>query len=132
MNEELIRNQNDITKYTQYNKIYIPIEYNNSNYRYFENGNYIRIVTNNNCYTQYNTTYCDIYDYNIERNLISKTYTGNNNPNLVEIDRQYVTSDINYSTHIRQVYIQNKITLGIVLLIGIMFAILLSKELRLK
>lgn len=132
MNEELIRNQNDITKYTQYNKIYIPIEYNNSNYRYYENGNYIRIVTNNNCYTQYNTTYCDIYDYNVERNLISKTYTGNNNPNLVEIDRQYVTSDINYSTHIRQVYIQNKMTLGIVLLIGIMFAILLSKELRLK
>ena len=132
MNENLIRNQNDIQKYTQYNKIYIPIEYNNTQYRYFENGNYIRIITNRNCYTQYNQTYCDIYDYNVERNLVSKTYTGNNNPNLVEIDYQYISSDINYSPHIREVYIQNKITLGIVLLIGIMFAILLSKELRLR
>lgn len=132
MNENLIRNQNDITKYKEYNKIYIPIEYINTQYRYYENGNYIRIVTNNNCYTQYNTTYCDVYDYNIERNLISKTYTGNNNPNLVEIDKQYITSDINYSPHIRQIYIQNKMTMGLILLIGIIFAILLSKELRLK
>ena len=132
MQEELIRNQQDINKYKEYNKIYIPNEYNNTNYRYFENGNYIRIVTNNNCYTQYNNTYCDIYDYNVERNLISKTYTGNSNPNLVEIDRQYVTSNINYSPHIREIYIQNKMTIGIVLLIGIVFAIFLSKELRLK
>lgn len=129
---EIIRNQQDINNYKQYNKIYIPNEYNNTNWKYYENGNYIRIVTNNNCYTQYNTTYCDIYDYNVERNLISKTYTGNNNPNLVEIDKQYVTSDINYSTHIREIFIQDKITMLGVIAIGILFAILLSKELRLK
>lgn len=132
MKEELIRNKNDIEKYTQYNKIYIPQEYNKENYRYFEDGDYIRIITNENCYTQYNTTYCNIYDYNVEKNLISKTYTGNNNPNLVEIDRQYISSDINYSPHIRQIYIQNKVSIGMILAIGIIFAILLSKEMRLR
>lgn len=132
MKEELIRNQNDIEKYTQYNKIYVPKEYNKDNYRYFEDGEYIRIVTNENCYNQYSTTYCNTYDYNVERNLISKNYQSNANPNLVEIDRQYITSDINYSEHIRQIYIQNKVTLGMILAIGIIFAILLSKEMRLR
>lgn len=133
MNEKkLISNVNDLNKYKEYNKIYIPENYNKNTYDYYINGNNIRIITNNNCYTQYNTTYCDIYEYNIENNLISRTYNGNANPNLIEIDRQYITSDINYSNHIRQVYIQDKLTFLAIIGIGIIFAILVSKEMRLR
>ena len=43
---------------------YLPTEYINSNYKYTSNGESIRIYTNNNCYQNYNSTYCDcIYVY---------------------------------------------------------------------
>lgn len=130
MIEKIIKNQNDINKYKDLNKIYIPEEYNKQNYRYYENGNYIRIVTNENCYTQYNTTYCNIYDYNIERNLISTTYTGNANPNLIEIERQYITSDINYSDRIVTRFYQDKSIIMIMFILGIVLAKLMLKGSR--
>lgn len=126
----LIKNTNDINNYKDINKIYIPQEYNNNNFRYFENGNYIRIVTNRNCYTQYNTTYCDVYDYNIERNLISITYQGNANPNLVEINKQYISSDINYSDRIVTRFYQDKSILLLMFILGIVFAKLIMKGSR--
>lgn len=40
---------------------YLPSDDINTNYRYtITDSNYL-IRTNNNCYTQYNTTYCDCY-----------------------------------------------------------------------
>lgn len=42
-------------------KLYLPSQYINSNYQYFLDNNYILVRTNNNCYTQYNTTYCDCF-----------------------------------------------------------------------
>ena len=45
-------------------KTFLPTEYINSNYKYTSNGDYIRIYTNNNCYNQYTSTYCDcLYIY---------------------------------------------------------------------
>lgn len=55
---------------------YIPEEYLNSNWNYYYNNNYFIVRTNNNCYTNYNTQYCDCY--NIFQNndyLISNSYS---------------------------------------------------------
>lgn len=40
---------------------YLPTDSINSNYKYTINNDYIRVYTDNNCYTQYNSTYCDCY-----------------------------------------------------------------------
>lgn len=40
---------------------YLPSNMINSNYKYTASNDYIRVYTNNNCYTQYNSTYCDCY-----------------------------------------------------------------------
>ena len=42
---------------------YIPSNLKNQNYTYYiSNSNYIVVRTNDNCYTQYQTTYCDCID----------------------------------------------------------------------
>lgn len=41
---------------------YLPSQFINNNYLYNINNDYIIIRTNNNCYQQYNTTYCDCYN----------------------------------------------------------------------
>lgn len=41
---------------------YLPEEFINQNYRYSITDDYITIRTNNNCYTNYNNTYCDCYN----------------------------------------------------------------------
>ena len=38
---------------------YLPSDLINQNYTYFTNGTYYIIKTNNNCYSQYNSVYCD-------------------------------------------------------------------------
>lgn len=40
---------------------YLPTNSINSNYKYTISNDYIRVYTNNNCYTNYNSTYCDCY-----------------------------------------------------------------------
>ena len=42
-------------------KMYLPSEYINSNYNYNLDSQFIQVRTNNNCYTQYSTTYCDCF-----------------------------------------------------------------------
>ena len=41
---------------------YLPTQYINNNYKYRLNGDYYTIITDQNCYTQYSTTYCDCYN----------------------------------------------------------------------
>lgn len=124
----MIENTNDINKYTQMDKIYIPSNYINSNYSYRFNNNFIDIITNNNCYTNYNTTYCDCYRYEYKNNVISNVYTCSTNNSNASIDFTYITSDINYSSAIREKFIQDKLILIGIFIIGIIFAILLTKE----
>lgn len=40
---------------------YLPTDSINNNFKYTINNDYIRVYTDNNCYTQYNSTYCDCY-----------------------------------------------------------------------
>lgn len=124
----MITNNEDIVKYTEMNKIYIPSQYVNSNYSYRFNGDFIDIITNVNCYSQYNTTYCNCYRYNWKTNVISDTYSCSTNNNNPVINYNYITSDINYSESIREKYIQDKMLYIGIFIIGIIFAILLTKE----
>jgi len=128
----MITNQNDIDKYIQTNKIYIPQNYNNSYYSYrFNSDNYIYIITNQNCYTQYNTTYCDCYNYNYKENVVSQAFTCNTNSNNgYIIPYESITSNINYNDRIVERFIQDKGIIIGMFIIGIIIAILLTKESR--
>lgn len=43
-------------------KTYLPSQFINNNYRYTISNDYYIVHTNNNCFQQYNTTYCDCYN----------------------------------------------------------------------
>lgn len=50
---------------------YIPTNLLNSNYTYYLNNHNITIRTNNNCYYNYQTQYCDCYDTDPTLNYIT-------------------------------------------------------------
>lgn len=52
---------------------FLPSNLINGNYLYNVSNDYIVVRTNNNCYQQYNTTYCDCY--NVYPNLDYMTTT---------------------------------------------------------
>ena len=115
--------------YTTEEKIYIPTNYINQNYNYRINGDNIVIYTNNNCRTQYNTTYCDCYTYNYENNIVSEVYEcSNSSNNQQQIAFSKITDDMNYSSKIREDYYQQSSIYAGMFIIGIIFAILITKE----
>lgn len=124
----MITNQNDINTYKEYNKIYVPQSLNNTQWIYrFSGDNYIVIITNQNCYTNYNTTYCECIYYNYKENIESERYTCNRDSGNYQINYNKITSDINYSDRIIGYFIGHKsIILGIFIL-GILIALLMSK-----
>lgn len=55
---------------------YLPSNLLNQNYQYYYNNNYFIVRTNQNCYTNYNTQYCDCF--NVFQNnayLVSQSYS---------------------------------------------------------
>lgn len=124
----MINNTEDITKYSESGKIYIPSQYINRNYSYRFNGDYITITTNLNCRTQYNTTYCDCRQYNWKLNVISNAYECTVSTSTQVIPFESISEDINDSMYIRDRFIQDKgIYIGIFIL-GIILAILLTRN----
>lgn len=125
----MIIEQNDLVNYENLNKIYIPNNYNNQNYKYNFSGDYIIIRTNQNCRTNYNTQYCDCYAYNYENNVISEAYecTYNTTSNQT-INNTYISSDINDSMYIRDRFIQDKMLYIGIFILGIILAIFITKE----
>lgn len=122
----MIEENETIEKYMEYNKIYIPQEYNNENYKYTISNDEITIITNNNCRTQYSTTYCTCYRYNERYNIVTEGYECNANPSNYIINYDYITSDINYSNRIVDYYFKNY---GITFLI-IITALIFFKALK--
>lgn len=64
---------------------YLPSDVINANYHYYSNGTYFTIKTNNNCYSQYNTQYCDcFYIYPQQDYLRSELFScsGSNNQEI--------------------------------------------------
>lgn len=125
----MIIEQNDLVNYESLDKIYIPNNYINENWKYSFDGDYILIRTNQNCRTSYNTTYCDCRVYNMKNNVISETYECNySSDSQRTISYTSISNDINDSMYIRERFIQDKgIYIGI-FIIGIIFAILLTKR----
>lgn len=104
MIKEIIRNSQEKEDYKNIDKLYIPQEYNNSNYKYRMNGDYITIITNQACYTNYSTTYCNCYTYNWKINVIGGYNSCNNTASTSDILYSKITSDINYSNRITEYY----------------------------
>lgn len=124
-------NNNDLkNEYKTHNKIYIPTEYKNQYWRYLLNGDEITIITNNNCYQNYNTTYCDCYRYNEKYNLITESYTCNSNSSNYEIDKNYISDDINDSLRITKDYVNNYTILLLTIILSMIIVSLFKKNSR--
>lgn len=65
-----------------YYNIYLPDSLDHTNYIYrLSDDSTVQIITNSNCSTSYQTTYCDCYDYFINRGVTSGPYSCNRNQN---------------------------------------------------
>lgn len=63
-------------------KTFLPTDSININYKYTISNDYYRIYTNENCYTQYNSTYCDCYYIYPKLDYINSERTSCNVSNL--------------------------------------------------
>lgn len=85
---------------------YIPSDYLNNQWSYYYNNNYFIVRTNNNCYTNYNSQYCDCY--NIFQNndyLISNAYSCSTPNNQYSINYASLTDNYNYRVDIVNSYV---------------------------
>ena len=119
----------DSSDLVNYNKQYIPDEYYDEDYIYTFNGNDIVIITDNNCRTQYNSTYCTCYTYNTINNIISEGYECNTTTNNTrKINQDYISTDIYYSNRSMNVFYNEKIIGLGMLILAIIFATFLLRE----
>lgn len=88
-----------------YNKIYIPQDYVNQNYKYTISNDNITIITNQSCETNYNTTNCLCYTYNMKYNIITQNQNKcNYNPTNNVVSYNQISSNIDYSDRIVNYY----------------------------
>ena len=126
----MIKNEEQKTEYEQYNKIYIPKEYINENYKYQISGDEITIITNENCYTNYNNQYCDCIRYNERYNIKTERYECNRNASNYILNSSQLTDDVNYSYRITNDYKNNYIILYGIVIIALLFIITIKKNSR--
>lgn len=86
-------------------KTYLPGEFINSNYKYNINEDYIIVKTNNNCYTNYNTSYCDCYYVYPHLDYLSTEAYSCNYSNSGNISYHSFTSDWVYRSDITDIFI---------------------------
>lgn len=125
-----IINNTDIQDYSNFNKIYIPAEMLNSNFTYYYDDYFITIVTNNNCYTQYNSTYCDCNKFILSNNVITDTYVCNISQNLPKIQYSSLSDNVNDSLTINNLYLSNTIVYLLMFILALLFASFLIKDRR--
>lgn len=123
----MIQNDNDIARAIEFNKIYVPELYNKNTYYYYFSGDNIQIITNNNCYTQYSTIYCDCYMYNLDYNTISNSVSCSRSSSGYQINYNYITSDINFSNRATTQFFYSKGILLLIVILAILFATMLLK-----
>lgn len=76
---------------------YLPSNFINSNYVYTYNNDYYVVRTNNNCYQNYNTYYCDCYNiYPNNDYLVSNSYSCSYSTSSVTFDSSVFTSNYFY------------------------------------
>lgn len=124
----MITNEELLEKYKDINKVYVPEEYVKEQYKYvIDSDNIITIITNENCYTNYNTEYCDCYKYNINQNIISKGNPCNRNQATGIISNEKITNDINYNPRIIERYYYDNI-LSIIMIATIILIVTMFKK----
>lgn len=127
----MITDTNTINKYKENNKIYVPTNLKNQNYKYILDNDTLTIITNANCYTNYNSTYCDCIKLNIKYNIITETYSCNTTTNSNnQINYRYITDDINDSYRITRDINNNYTLLFGVLIIAILLTTMFKKNSR--
>ena len=125
----MISNTNDQSQYQNYNKLYLPNDLINQNWKYNFNGDYIIIRTNQNCTTNYNNQYCDCKAYNMKNNVVSTNYSCNyTSDSNQSIAYTSLSSDINDSMYIRERFIQDKGLIIGIFILGLILAILMTKR----
>ena len=76
---------------------YLPTNLINQNYYYNISNNYIVVRTNNNCYQNYQTTYCDCYNVYPQLDYIVTTaYSCNYNQTTQNVAYSSFTDSIYY------------------------------------
>ena len=76
---------------------YLPSSAINGGYHYTISNDHYTIRTNQNCYTNYNTTYCNCYDIYPKFDYISTEIYSCAYNNINYIDSSNFTSDIWYN-----------------------------------
>lgn len=123
-------NGENINKYKEINKIYVPEDYIKDSWKYTINNDTITIMTNNNCYNQYSSTYCDCRQYNIKYNIVGDIYQCNTNNTNNVISVNQLTSDINYSERIRNNYVEEYGIMFLVIITAVLLTQLFKKNSR--
>ena len=96
------------------NMIYLPSDFINNNYQYFFNSHDVVVYTNNNCYQNYNTTYCDCYRIQTDNHYLhSDSYSCSYNTNY-PINKNNLTDDFYYRNDIMDICV----VVLIILLVG--------------
>ena len=126
----MINNPIQEIEYEEHNKIYIPSNYINDNYKYTISGDEITIITNNNCTTNYNTTNCDCYRYNEKYNIITNSYQCNRNPSNYIINNDYISDNINDSYRITNDYKNDYIIMYGIIIIAILIITMFKRNSR--
>lgn len=86
--------------------IYIKDELLNQNYEYYYNNNYFIIRTNKNCYTNYNTTYCDCFNmFQNNGYLVSSSYSCTQPSQQYRLNYNELTNDFYYRNDIDSILI---------------------------
>lgn len=104
----------------RYYNIYLPenLESNNYYYRLTDDSN-VQIITNTNCYSSYNTTQCNCYDYSLKRGVLSEVYSCNRS----QTQKIIKMSDIGFNDTMAK-YQATLFSWGdLILIIGVIWAI---------
>ena len=75
-------------------RTYLPSQFINENYRFTISNDYYVVHTNNNCYNNYNTTYCDCYNVYPKMDYVStQAYSCNYNPSNYLVADTFVSDN---------------------------------------
>ena len=114
-----------------YNKIYVPSQYINQNYKYTLNGDNLTIITNQNCTNNYNTTNCECYILDLKYNVIkNQSNQCNYNPSNNIISYSSISNNVDYSDRITSYYIKEYgVYFGIIMIV-LLFVSTMKKNSR--
>lgn len=100
--------------------LYIPQDKLNENYNYSIVNDYILVKTNENCHSQYSSTYCDCFAIYPQNGYVSSETYSCNIANNVNVPRGTLTSDAWYSNNLYQALLS---LLPIILLFFVAFGV---------